>query len=117
MARPRGGETDWTSEDYALYVWGWWTWNHIEGDRQVIFSRSREKVSFRLPTLPESSHHQLKAHRHLLRAGATKTFLIHGRNTASPLFLSTSYIISLDPPNKLGKWVILSPTKKVKYLI
>lgn len=97
------------------------SWKGVEGNGQVFFSRSRGQVSYLWLTLWKSPHHQLKAHRHLLRAGAAEDFLIHNRNTVSPVSLNTLYYFiwsswqtwEIDKQNVAypynGKWIILPP--------
>ena len=69
------------------------------------FKAADKKVSLHLLIPPKSPHYQLRARQFLLRTGTAKAFLTHYENTGSPVFLSTSCMTSLDPPNKPGKQI------------
>lgn len=99
------GGCAWQGHSPCVCVWWWW-WGGRGGDVEGLramykspFKEAEKKVSFHLLTLPKSPHHQLRAHRHLLRTGTAKAFLTHDGNTGSPVFLRTSYTISVDPTN------------------
>lgn len=69
------------------------------------FKGAEKEVSLHLLILPKLPHYQLRARQFLLRTGTAKAFLTHEENTGSPVFLSTSCMTSLDPPNKPGQQI------------